>query len=598
MLDLREAVNQLCEIAEKIGKPELIQVAKFLRQRIYQPDGYIVLLGESCSGKSTIINSMIGQGLLPVSSVPSTGAIIEVFFDHNQGETAYAVINRNATMELLDYQNFCDLATQPDPTVARLRATLPSSDPDLFGVRFFDTPGYGSLIAEHDEVLMDFLPNCDAVLYTVSYRMGIQADDHEFLRKLKELTRPGIPLYLVINRCPADVSASNARVQEIKRNVAALLTDQEIPLFLIPSLPVQNSFFSCPVVDELRGQAIRDLNSPERREALHSAFVMYLQDLALLCRTELERQIQELQTSEEEALGLKKSMENLSRQFKYAVEEIVEPGFRRIQMQMPKFVSARRERIDQAVCSEINQQSAASKDEMVAFTNSYLLPHYAEMESKDIQKYIETELSILDEKVSNYLNDAVMKFEHDIELQYSSATVKAGVGFAKGTAEKLLNAGLLKYFSKYGGSGGAGAGIANAASHGLKKLGSLFGKTFSRETHATLKQFLKKVGLTSTKTLGMITAGLVEVVSMGVEYGTWKGSLISKVKKGLKMWEEDILSMVQISLDTLEQENINTITDISKSFIEAYTVDDCPTNNLDELSGLLRRLENLERKII
>ena len=96
----------------------------------------------------------------------------------------------------------------------------------------------------------------------------------------------------------------------------------------------------------------------------------------------------------------------------------------------------------------------------------------------------------------------------------------------------------------------------------------------------------------------MITAGLVEVVSMGVEYGTWKGSLISKVKKGLKMWEEDILSMVQISLDTLEQENINTITDISKSFIEAYTVDDCPTNNLDELSELLRRLENLERKII
>lgn len=597
MINLRTCVDRLYEIAERIDKQDLIQVAKFLRQRIYQPDGYVVFLGESCSGKSTIINSMIGQGILPVSSVPSTGAITEVFLNQSQSDPIYAVINRDATMEILDYRAFCNLAVSPDPNVARLRATLFSENMDMSGVRLFDTPGYGSLIAEHDEVLMDFLPNCDAVIYTVSYRVGIQAEDHEFLRKLKELSRPGIPIYLLINRCPIGVSASDARVREIKRNAAALLTNQELPLFLIPSLQTQGGIVHSTIVDQLRDQVIHDLNSKERKNELYTAFVNYLQDLALLCRAELERQIREIEMSEEQAKGLKDKFENLSCEFKNAIEKIVKPGFQKIQSQLPKYISASRKKIETSVCAEIDRQSAASKEEMIAYTNTHLLPYHARLEAEEIQSYIEVELTILDEQVQNYLNSAVIKFERDIELHYSSATIKAGAGFAKGTAGKLLNAGLLKYFAKYGGNGGAAAGIANAASHGLKQLGDIFGKTFSRETHNALKHAIKKIGLTSTKALGLATAGLVELASIGIEYATWKHTLIAKVKKGLGRWENDILSLIQQDLKKLEQVNIDTITEISETYAAAYKVDDCPTGDLSTLTGLLEDLTKLEEEI-
>ena len=36
--------------------------------------------------------------------------------------------------------------------------------------RIFDTPGYGSIVAEHEEVLKDFLPNSDFVVYTINYK--------------------------------------------------------------------------------------------------------------------------------------------------------------------------------------------------------------------------------------------------------------------------------------------------------------------------------------------------------------------------------------------------------------------------------------------
>lgn len=81
MINTKKAADILCSIAIELNSQRLIELSKFLRQRISQPDSYVVVLGESCSGKSTIINSLIGQGILPVSSVPSTGAITEVFID-------------------------------------------------------------------------------------------------------------------------------------------------------------------------------------------------------------------------------------------------------------------------------------------------------------------------------------------------------------------------------------------------------------------------------------------------------------------------------------------------------------------------------------
>lgn len=135
MIDLKEYANQLCGIARQLGNDALIHPALFLRQRICQPDGYVVLLGESCCGKSTVLNSMIRQGILPVSSLPSTGAITEVFLNQEASAPSYAVINRNATMESLSFEHFCQLAITPDAAVARLRATLPTGDPDTAGVR-------------------------------------------------------------------------------------------------------------------------------------------------------------------------------------------------------------------------------------------------------------------------------------------------------------------------------------------------------------------------------------------------------------------------------------------------------------------------------
>lgn len=597
MIDLKKNIDRLCNIASQLGNQDLHQVSLFLRQRINQPDSYVVFLGESCSGKSTIINSIIEKGILPVSSIPSTGAITEVFVDENADHASYFVVNRNATMELLEYPDFCELALRPDPDVQRLRAVLPISGLGIAGARLFDTPGYGSLIEAHDAVLLDFLPNCDAVVYTVGYKTGIQETDHEFLRKLKELTRPGIPIYLTINRCPAGTTATDRRVAEIHRAVKSLLTNQEIPLFIIPSTPVDQGTFTAPVLGDLRTRIVCDLNSPERQRDLYLAFLSYINDLIVLLRTEMERQIRNLEMNEDDARFMRSEMDQLAARFQHAIDGIVRPGFNRIRTGLPKCVSNCKDNMEQEICHEIDRQSAASKDEMIAYTNAHLLPYYARKEAEEIQHYLSVELDAIDQEVDNYLNTIIIKFEQDIQLRFASSTMKAGTGVAKDAAGELLNTSLLKYFSKFGGAGKAGAGIANAASHALKQVGDFFGHTFKRETHNALKHAMKKIGLTSTKAIGVAVSGVLEVAFIAVEYGTWKPLLMSKVKKGILSWKSQTIDLIQEDLGKLERENIDNISSIAKTYAAAFAVDDKPAGDISMLRTLMVALEEIEKEI-
>ena len=42
------------------------------------PKSYVMLLGETSSGKSTILNGLLGCACLPAASSPTTGEVVEI----------------------------------------------------------------------------------------------------------------------------------------------------------------------------------------------------------------------------------------------------------------------------------------------------------------------------------------------------------------------------------------------------------------------------------------------------------------------------------------------------------------------------------------
>lgn len=599
MIELKTKIDRLCALLKNSGEKEYYAAAAFLRQRIYHPDSYVVLLGESCSGKSTIINSFLDQPVLPVSGTPSTGAITEVCVDKNEKQIQYAVINKNATMEKVGLETFRQLSLHPDKDVKRLRLTVPSAKIDMPGMRIFDTPGYGSLVEEHEEVLLDFLPNCDAVIYTVGYRQGIQKDDHDFIRQMMGLLAPNVPVYLIVNRCREGVTREDRRVQEIERAVSAFLGQANLEIILLPSVQsTEDAVVQIPRASELWEKIRADLYSRDRIAQVRLALTNQLNDLVAAVHQEFEIRLDKLKLTADEAKILQEELEKFADRVSGAVDEVICPGFADIKRRLPERISSSRQAIEETVCEKIDGQAVTGKDETVAFVQAHLLPFQTRVETENLQEFIRIELEALDEKVQNYLNQAVIQFQKDIQLRYSS-TAKAGAGAAKDFATKTLNASLLKLFAKYGGAGGAGAGMANAASHLLKKIGDLFGHTFSRTTHNTLKHIMSKIGLTSTRVLSGIVAGLIEVVSMAIDAATWKGILKGKVRKGLGKWETECRKTVIEDLDKLEEQNIRTIQEIAEQ-TRADAKEHGSTGQADDMNTVqvwLAELGEIERGI-
>ena len=596
MSDLKKSIAALCDILQQADEPKLLAEARFLRQRACRPDSYVVLLGESCSGKSTIINSLLDEPVLPVSGVPSTGAVTEVFVDPEAESNVYALILKNATQALVDLNGFQAQALHPDPDVRRLRLTVPQAVAALPGVRVFDTPGYGSLVAEHEEVLLDFLPDCDAIIYTVSYRQGVQRSDHAFFRTMMDLIRPDIPVHLIINRCLPSAAPQDRRVREIVEHIKAFLDRPCLTVTLLPSIVTEDEeeVLRFPQAADFWGGISEELFSADRLADLEAVLQKQLTSLTERTRAILESRIGALSATAEQMQVAQEGLKKLAELYDAAVDGVIRPGFDDIRSRLALVIHPCAKKIENRLLDVIDQQETASKDETIAYVQNHLLPFEGYEQGLVLQDFVRIELKTLYKRLDDFLDRGVKAYEHDIFLHYS-AVEKSVENTARQLLTKELNAAMFRSFSRFGGAGGAGAGSANFASHALKVIGDKFNHTFSRETHNALKHLMSKIGLTSTRNLTMGMAGLIELASVAYDYGTWKNKLRQKVRKNVAKWETDMQTDISKDLSVVEADDILRLHERANDFrcdAEQFAARR-NTDDLERLQGLLTALDQI-----
>ena len=99
-------------------------------------------------------------------------------------------------------------------------------------MNIFDTPGFGSILQQHEEILKNFIPQSDCIIYVISYRAGLNLDDADFIRFLRDNKDDEVGIFLAINRAPVGTTEEDARVKEIKTHFAELYSLNP-PSFLI-----------------------------------------------------------------------------------------------------------------------------------------------------------------------------------------------------------------------------------------------------------------------------------------------------------------------------------------------------------------------------
>ena len=142
-----------------------------LKDRLASGQFHLAVLGQFKRGKSTLLNALLGQNVLPTAVVPLTAIPTWIRYGHALRAqvqfTSTAAPEEFATTDPLDLCRFLTkfVTESGNPHnrlgVARVEVFHPAEILKN-GVVFIDTPGIGSTLRHNTETTLHFLPQCDA----------------------------------------------------------------------------------------------------------------------------------------------------------------------------------------------------------------------------------------------------------------------------------------------------------------------------------------------------------------------------------------------------------------------------------------------------
>jgi GTP-binding protein EngB required for normal cell division len=169
---------RLCELGRRLGE-ERLQIA---------------VLGQFKRGKSTFLNALLAEDLLPTAVVPLTA--VPVYLEHGARPLLRVGFLNGHAAEEYDPARGHDLraellrlATEAGNSANRLgvrRIELFHPAPILgAGIVLIDTPGVGSTLRHNTQATLDFLSECDAALFVVSPDPPITEVEVDFLARIQ-----------------------------------------------------------------------------------------------------------------------------------------------------------------------------------------------------------------------------------------------------------------------------------------------------------------------------------------------------------------------------------------------------------------------------
>jgi small GTP-binding protein len=211
LAELRERLIRLLgESAEFVGKlhgegqqdrRRLLDAADDLREMFL----LVAVIGEFNAGKSTFINALLGEPLLPSGITPTTDAI-----------------------ELVRYA----AAPNRTPKLREGAAIREWEHPATggTGIAIVDTPGTGSVFQQHEDIAKSFLHRSDLVVFIISAKRAFADTERLYL----ELARSyGKKIVVVINQTDLLDDSERQQVREFVRQQVDQMLGLRPPIFMI-----------------------------------------------------------------------------------------------------------------------------------------------------------------------------------------------------------------------------------------------------------------------------------------------------------------------------------------------------------------------------
>ncbi|HEX2207227.1 MAG TPA: dynamin family protein [Longimicrobium sp.] len=197
----RELLDRLGAALERFGPDVDPDDLRHFNQAREQLSGLflLVIAGEFNSGKSSFINALLGERVLPEGVTPTTDRI-------NVLKWGEQVTDQLVEAYLLE-------RTHPAPL--------------LRDINIVDTPGTNAVLREHEELTRDYVPRSDLVLFVTSADRPFTESERTFLEQIRAW---GKKIVFIVNKIDilGDASEREQVLRFVAENGTALLGEEPI----------------------------------------------------------------------------------------------------------------------------------------------------------------------------------------------------------------------------------------------------------------------------------------------------------------------------------------------------------------------------------
>jgi len=206
----------LARLAEEAGAPEIASDASALADRLAEGRFYVACIGQFKRGKSTLLNALVGQPLLPSGIIPITTAVTVLRW----APALRARVRLERDWHAIPVGDLAAYVSEEQNPANRKGVSLVEvfvPSPLLAdGMCLVDTPGVGSVIRANSDATREFLPQIDAALVVIGTDPPISGEE---LALVEETAAQVGTLLFVLSKADRSTDAERSEAIAFTRRV-------------------------------------------------------------------------------------------------------------------------------------------------------------------------------------------------------------------------------------------------------------------------------------------------------------------------------------------------------------------------------------------
>lgn len=267
IIDIAKQAEDLLNTSE-ICRAEQTRV-KVLSDKLESQEITVSVIGQFKRGKSTLVNAILGEKLLPVGIVPVTSVVTRIQY----GEKSVEVHFDNGVIKPIDFEELSEYINEQENPGNKLCVSSVSLHTTASflkdGLTFVDTPGVGSAHKHNSDAAYAFVKESDAVIFMLSVDSPINEIEIDFLRNAKDYAAK---FYFAVNKIDnVEKDELSAYLEYCRKLLCSLMDVEDVLLFPVSAKHGDG-------LEELKNKIQSDCKTSVK-EILEDSVAMKLKDI-------------------------------------------------------------------------------------------------------------------------------------------------------------------------------------------------------------------------------------------------------------------------------------------------------------------------------